>query len=186
MPRYYRPKERFEIVQPEEIGRYIAEAGTKVLRLYLALVYLTGARASEIRNLKREDVTFDPINGDITFVIHSLKRGKIGYCPFRVTDPLVQEVWDFIKEFPFGTCPFGQRTVRHYQMKLMHLNQKLHPEDKENWLTLHYLRHSRITFIARILQASSEEIKGWTGHRSTAFEDYFQPRKVERFRGKIR
>jgi Phage integrase family. len=55
MPKYYRDKTAFEVVKKEEIEPYILNAQNEEMRIVLALAWLTGARISEILELKKQD-----------------------------------------------------------------------------------------------------------------------------------
>ena len=185
MPIYHRAKERFEVVTLEEITRYSTLAKDLDFRLLIECCWLTGARIQELLNLVKEDVQIDEPKGEVTFVIKALKRGKVGYPSFSLLDPFMEGVVTYIKYLQEGGKLF-KRGKRSYEYEFERINKILYPDNKDMWLVPHYLRHSRITFITRELQASPEEVKSWTGHKSTAFEEYFRPRRVDRFRGKTR
>jgi integrase len=185
MPKYYIPKNEFRIILYEEIKKYIDATDDSDFKFVLALAWLTGARIQEIVNLKRRD--FQIGKNDLTIIIKALKRGKIGYPTFSFKDPFISDLIIprvlSIEDPDSRVCLKSKRT---YQRMLLKLNKKLYPNEPNKWITFHYLRHSRITFLARVLKAFPEELKSWTGHRSQAFEEYFAPRRVMRFKGKIR
>lgn len=180
MPRYYKPKADFEIVDKEKIKPYIELAPDSDYKALIALMWLTGMRIQEAVNLTKERVKIDEKRKIVTIVNESLKKGKIGYPTFAFSDPFAEIVVNYFK----SNDKF-KRGKRRYQQMLKMLNQKIHGEDKSNYITFHYLRHSRITYLTRVLDATPEEIKSWTGHRSSAFEEYFQTRKVLKFAGKL-
>lgn len=185
MPIYHRAKERFEVVGLEEIGRYVELSKDIDFRLLIECCWLTGSRIQELLNLSKEDIQIDDSKSEVTFVIKALKRGKVGYPSFNFDDPFIDEVILYLRSLPDGSKVF-RRGKRSYEYEFERINQILYPDNKDRWIVPHYLRHSRITFITRELQASPEEVKSWTGHRSTAFEEYFRPRRVDRFRGKTK
>lgn len=183
MPIYYRKKESFQEVSLQEISKYIQACEDEEMKVLLALAWLTGARLVELLSLEKGDFSFrSTLDKElVTITIKARKGGKKGFPTFDLNaDPFIKEIVNFVntreKIFTKGK--------RRFQQLLNALNKKIYPENKENWITFHYLRHSRITFLAR-MGATPEEIKSWTGHKSSAFEEYFQPRKVERFAGKI-
>jgi len=183
MPRYYIPKEYFKIVPKEKIDKYLEATDDEEFKTLLKLVWLTGARLTEIIELKYDNFTIT--RDGIIINIKAKKHGKVGYPSFSFEDPYVKDVLDFIerrKEFD----RIFRRGKRRYQQILLDLNRKIYGDNTKEYITFHYLRHSRITFLARKLGALPEELKGWTGHRSIAFEAYFAPRRVARFKGKIR
>lgn len=183
MPTYHgRVKKRFEPVPWGEISPYVMAAKDDDKRYVIALSWLSGMRISEIVKLRKQDIIIDEDAKELTVTNESLKKGKTGYPSFSFDDPFVGELVQFFKGA--GEKVFS-RGKRCYQLELARINREIHG-DESRWVTYHYLRHGRISFLARVLRASPEEIKSWTGHRSSAFEEYFQPRKVDRFRGKIR
>ncbi|MEM4605934.1 MAG: site-specific integrase [Candidatus Pacearchaeota archaeon] len=183
MPRYYIKKEDFKIVSLDEIKRYIDACEREDMKILLMLSWLTGARISEIIELKKSNFSIG--KNYITILIHSKKHGKVGYPTFSFNDPFIQNVLEYIKDKGEEERIF-KCGKRRYQQILLQLNKKLHGEDKSKYITFHYLRHSRLTYLARVLGAMPEELKSWTGHKSTAFEEYFAPRRVRRFAGKIK
>jgi len=184
MPRYYIPKKEFKIVSYEEIKPYVDLAQDDEMKFCIAVVWLTGARIQEIINLNLEDVRIDEEKQDIIFYIKALKFGKIGYPTFGFNVPFIKDlVIPYVRRLL--TNKFLSRGKRRYQQFMKELNEKIHGDNKKKWITFHYLRHSRLAFLGRVLRAFPEEFKSWTGHRSSAFEDYFAPRRVERFKDKI-
>jgi integrase len=184
MPRYYIPKQDFKVISYEEIKPYIELAPDPESKVIIALSWLTGARIQEIANLEGKDFLIDKENDRVVITIKALKHGKIGYPTFSFSDPFIS---DLIVPFVEGKQGrLFSRGKRRYQQILQELNMRIHGFDTSRWITFHYLRHSRLSFLARELRAFPEELKSWTGHRSQAFEEYFAPRRVERFKGKIR
>jgi integrase len=186
MPCYYRDKKTFEIVTKEQIEKYIFSTNDEEFRVLLALAWLTGARISELLDLKKQDFLLDQNRDIVMITIRAKKHGRIGYPTFSFSDPFVSDlIIPYINNIGEEQKLF-RRSKRRYQQMLLRLNKDIWGENKSKYITFHYLRHSRISFLARILGALPEELKSWTGHRSTAFEEYFAPRRTERFRGKIR
>lgn len=181
--RYYRPKERFEVVPKEELMPILDSIKDKDYRMAVIIGWLTGARICEIIAFTKADFMIEGDN--ITIILRSRKHGKTGYPSFSISDAFITDVLEYIAQLPDGAKLFCRRCTRSYQYALNKANKSLYPTDTNKWVTFHYLRHSRISYLARTLQATPEEIKSWTGHRSSAYEEYFQTRKVERFRGRI-
>lgn len=182
---YYRDKKDFAIISAEEIRPYIENAPDDDYTALIAVVWLTGSRIQEVVNLTPGRVNLNNEEEHITFVIDALKHGKTGYPTFSFSDPYVSSI-----VIPYilrrkGQSKVFRRGKRMYERTMKKLNEEIHGNNKQKWIVFHQMRHSRITFLARVGRASPEEIKSWTGHRSAGFEDYFAPRKVERFRGKI-
>ena len=186
MPIYYIPKTEFKVIHYEDIKPFVDNAEPEDFKVLIALTWLTGARIQEIVNLKKRDIIID--EKGITVIIKALKqkRQATGKPSFGFRDPFISDlIIPYLKKIENEDEKLFKKTKRRYQQLLKKLNEKLYPEDKSKWITFHYLRHSRITFLARELGAYPEEIKSWTGHRSVAFEEYISFSKVERFRNKI-
>lgn len=180
MPIYYKPKLDFGIVGKEEIMPYIEKAPDEHSKTLIALVWLTGMRVSEALRLTKERVKIDENEKIVMIVNESLKKGKTGYPTFAFSDPFADIIINFFK-----ANEKIKYSKRRHQMILKKLNETIHGSDKSKYITFHYLRHSRITYLARVLGATPEEIKSWTGHRSTAFEEYYRPRTVKKFAGRL-
>ena len=185
MPIYYVPKTDFKIVTAEEMRPFVNGAGELDMKAVLALAWLTGARIQEILNLVRKDFLLDEVAKDGMVINRALKFGKTGYPSFSFSDPFVSDVLlPYLAQLG-GEDRLFSKSKRLYQSRLHKLNEALHSQDKSKWITFHYLRHSRITHLAQILRAFPEELKSWTGHRSSAYEEYFAPRRVDRFKGRL-
>jgi len=185
MPSYYIPKEEFRIVKYDEILPYVENAPDLEYSIFIQIGYITGMRLSEIINLKASDFYINEKERELTISHKALKFGKVGYATFSFDDPFVMNIINYVRGFNPEDYIFHRRSKSSYQKMLLKLNRQLHKNNYQKYITFHYLRHSRITFLARILKAFPEELKAWTGHRSMAFEDYYMPRKVERFKGQF-
>jgi len=184
MPKYYRPKDHFGMVSKAEIFKFVSKAKDPDMQTCLSIVWLTGARISEVVALTRQDIEED-VDGFVQFTIAAKKGGKTGRPTFTRKDPFIVEIMNYIKDKKPEERILRLKNKRSYQYKLHDLNGIIYPKRKTKWLTFHYLRHSRITYLAR-MGAKPIEIKDWTGHRSAAFEDYFSQQRVRRFAGKIK
>jgi len=184
MPYYYIPKKEFKVVFKDEIKRYIENSPDDDFKFVLILSWLTGLRINEVINLKKENFIILPEQDIIQITTQVQKFGKQANPVFSFSDPYILEIVDFINKHDYEKKLF-KRGKRRYQQILLNLNKQLNSDDKSKYITFHYLRHSRITFLARHLRAFPEEIKAWTGHSSQAFEEYIAPRRVERFKGKF-
>ena len=121
----------------------------------------------------------------VTVTIRAKKHGKLGYPTFSYSDDFVSDIILPAIRGKEYTARLFYNGKRRYQQLLLALNKQLSPTNQADWITFHYLRHSRITYLARNLQATPEELKGWTGHRSNAFDEYIASRKVKRFAGQL-
>ena len=183
MPQYYIPKDDFKIVYKEDIEPYIYNSD-KEMRFLIALVWLTGLRIGDTLRLGTNNVHINEALRDIVITIRASKGGTLANPSFSFDDPFVDNlILPYIRLLETGNL--FTRGKRRCQQKLQQLNVKIHGNETSKYITFHYLRHSRITHLARVLRAFPEEIKAWTGHRTTQFETYIAPRKVERFRGRL-
>ena len=186
MPLYYKSKESFQNVPVGEITRYITLAQPNELKVVLALTWLTGSRITEVISLTKGNIVIDDVNRQFALNYKALKHGKQAMPSFNYNDPFVEEIIvPYVNSYKDTSFKLFTKSKRWYQQKLYDLNKRIYSDNKFNWITFHYLRHSRITFLTRTLLAQPDELKSWTGHSSTAFEVYLQPRKVDRFRGRI-
>lgn len=88
-------------------------------KLFCQLIYYTGARLSEIHNLKTDSVDFS--NG--TVVIETLKRRQRGvYREIPIPNCLLQELEEYVSslEYKKSLFPFSLRTASRRLKKLMH------------------------------------------------------------------
>ena len=184
MPIYYIPKKDFKIVESNEIKPYIESTQDDEVRITILIAWLTGARIQEIVNMKKEDITIDEEYREVNFLVKALKFGKTGFPTIGFNDPFVM---DFLIPYlrRLLTNDIVSRCKRVYQNALKELNKKIHGDDKSKYITFHYLRHSRLAWMGRKQRAFPEEFKSWTGHQSSAFEDYFAPSRTKRFKDKI-
>ena len=183
MPHYYRPKMHFKIVPKEKIQTYIYNTD-KEMGVLLALIWLTGLRISDTIKLTVNNIHISEKMEDVVITIKSSKGGTWANPMFSFDDPFVKSVLlPYITTLDRGNLFTKGR--RRYQQKLLSLNKRLYGSETSEYITFHYLRHSRITHLARVLRAFPEEIKAWTGHKTVQFDVYIAPRKVERFKGKL-
>jgi len=183
MPNYYIPKEHFKIVKSKEIEPYIYNSD-KETGVLVALIWLTGLRIGDTLRLEKSNIHINENLRDVVVTIKASKGGTYANPSFSFDDRFVPNLilphfrlLDEGKVFTKGK--------RRFQQILLKLNKKFHGNETSRYITFHYLRHSRITHLARNLHAFPEEIKAWTGHRTSQFEEYIAPRKVERFKGRL-
>lgn len=181
MPIYYRDLK--EIVPAKEWEKFVNAADTLEQKAVLALAWLTGARISEILSLEKSDFYVNEERKLITVTLRARKGGKIGYPTFSFSDCFATFILDRLAQLQERE-KIAKRGKRWWQKFLIKLNKKIYPNEKSKWITWHFLRHNRITLLAR-LGATGEELKSWTGHRSSAYEEYIAVRRVERFAGKL-
>jgi integrase len=183
MPQYYIPKKEFKVLTEEETLPYLKYS--KVMAALIALMYNTGARISECLLLRRKDIIIDNENKEVRVKLVTLKREDraireeiIGF-----NDPFIVEF--FIPYAESKVKPESRlfrKTKRRYQQKLLLFNRTIHGDDTTKYITFHYLRHSAITHISRDLRATPWEIQAFTGHKSSAYDDYMIISAPRRFK----
>ena len=196
MPIYYRSKKHFDMVSPDKIQKYI-EAVPYITAKYqqsfkclLALAWLSGMRLIQITTLTTQSsIKIDGLKKEVRVSYLGKKRGKDVVHIYGHKDPFVKSILlpyfrhrKGIFDYDFKLFPYGKRT---YQYQLNKLNKHLYPENRYEWLTFHYLRHSRITHLVRVLNMLPQDVKDFTGHRSNAFEEYYQVQKAEKVKNKF-
>ena len=185
MPQYYRKKKDFKIIPIEDLKLMLKAA--RKYRNYdrmwaiLVLVWITGARIGEILRLKKEDFLIDFEKDTLYVTLSTLKGGAMRELKLSI------EKTPFIKEI---IMPYISRRkgwlfwigVRRAEQLLQRIN-----EDTGLWYTFHEFRHSRLTYLARKLRASTSELMDWTGWRDTSPVGVYLIREAsERFKDKIR
>jgi len=173
----------------EDIAPYI-EKGRADFRVLMALAFLTGARLGELVALKKKDFWIDESRDEMRIILKTLKRkGDFNReLIFSIkADPFVQDmIAPFVRMVQSDAAPLFKKTRRSYQMELLRLNKDIHSDITTGYITFHQLRHSAITYLARELRASAWEIASWTGHKSTAYEEYMIHGATTRFKGRMR
>lgn len=190
MPDYYIPKKEFKVYTTKEIYPYIKFAKSKDMKVLVALAFLTGARISELLMLRKRDFQLDKEADELRIVLKTLKRKGDFWRELTFSikaDPFVINiVVPYIRRFRSDESRLFRLSKRSYQLKLQRLNEFLHGEDYKKYIVFHQLRHSAITYLARDLRASAWEIASWTGHKSTAYEEYMIHGAARRFKGRMK
>jgi len=185
--RYYIPRDQFHIIDRPEIQPYIDKAPGDDFRFAVATAWLTGMRISEIVDLKQGNFSVQEHDQSLTINYQSKKHGRKGAPSFLWTDPFVSEI-----VLPYFRKAEGERrdrllirtTTRRYQQLLQKLNKELHGSEESRFITFHQMRHSRITYLVQVLQATIPEVMGFTG-RATVPNEYMILQQTAKFRGRF-
>lgn len=190
MPMYYTPKRKFKVYGTEDIIPYIIHAEKEDFKPLISLAFLTGARISELLALRKKDFEINIEADELRLVLKTLKRkGDFNReLVFSIkADPFIQDIIvPFVEKLKWDDGKIFRMTKRTYQAKLLQLNKLIHGENTSSYIVFHQLRHSAITYLARDLRASAWEIASWTGHKSTAYEEYMIHGASKRFKGRLR
>jgi len=184
MPSYYRKKELFEIVPLNIIEEYIKHSDRDDMKVLLAVAWLTGLRLIDCLKLTPLHFSINDVDKEVRISIKVSKHGDVAYPYFSFSDPFIPMILEYLKRFKPNERIF-KLSKRRYQQLLLELNREIWGDDKSNYITFHYLRHSRISWLVS-QDANVADIKAWTGHRSSAFEEYFKAYRTKKFAGKIR
>lgn len=89
MPKY--EKEMNRLIELEEVETMIKKTKIPSYKILIALLYITGARPSELVNLKKKDFSFE--DQDMRIVLKTKKKGYERMLPFDInTTPLIKEL----------------------------------------------------------------------------------------------
>ena len=183
MPNYYIPKHKFKIVYKKHIDPYLHYYSDKEFNALVAIIWLSGLRICDTLKLDKDSIFINGKDKSLLITVKASKGGTLANPSFGFNDPyVVSVIMPYIQDVVYKLF---SRSKRRYQQMLLKANKGIHGTDTTKYITFHYLRHSRITYLARVLKAFPEEIKAWTGHRTTQFEEYIAPRRVERFKGRF-
>ena len=183
MPTYYRRKELFEIVPLNIIEEYINRCDREDMRVLLAIAWLTGLRLNDCLKLTPSHFIIDDKEKLVRISMKVSKGGDIAHPVFSFHDPFIPMVLSYLKNFGVNEKLFIL-SKRRYQQLLQKLNERIWGKDTEKYITFHYLRHSRISWLVS-KDANIGDIKAWTGHKSSAYEEYFRAYRTKKFAGKI-
>ena len=157
MPIYHTLKENFRVWSEAEVRNIIENCDPRLAPI-IAAAWITGARIGEIMNMKSEDVI---VVGDEVKLI--MMTEKVAGRPLREYTLSTQT--PLLMEFVIGrdgwTRPkFG---VRRAEQMLMEGSIKAGSR-----VVFHEFRHSRNTYIARVLRGSMSELMDWNGWKTTS------------------
>lgn len=184
MPRYSY-KRRDKRIEKSELELMLFKEKSERIRALVVALYLSGARVSEVLELRVKNFTFFS-NGDVQIHMITLKRERKTQKPYQESRKLMfgkdtpflhilvgyinkikhtmrflpQEAWQEKLLFKFCKDPEGNRTT--VNRKLKKLSSVLSP---------HAFRHSRLQKLADS-GATIAQMKAWSGHRKpdTLFE----------------
>lgn len=151
-------KDISHVVSQEETQKMIEKARLPRDRFLISILYLTGARPSEILEFKREDV--DIQETQLVFRLVTKKLGKAR--GFTIKERLLE-----IQK----TAPFIEHIIEYLKItdgKLLNINdsriRQIVYELSENRFCPYHFRHSRLTKLSRG-GASLDELMFWKGSK---------------------
>jgi integrase len=178
MPKY--KKEYDRKIEPEEVQAMINKAKHPSHRFLIAVLYLTGARSSEIVELKRRD--FEIVGNDLRIALRTKKGGRPRVLPFDLDSPFVRElILPYLEQLPEAeswALPF--RTTPRVRQIIY--------ETSGNTLCPYAFRHSRLTRLAED-HATVPQLMMWKGSKDmSSVADYLflDPSHLNEFKRKIK
>ncbi len=160
-----RVKSKGELVTAEEMERFL-EAVDPQKRAIFRLLYATGARPSEVLNLKREDVAFRVHNG-LEYLELSFRDTKTGVpreVPLREPKTL-QALKDYLEIAPsegyIFPSPRRKGEPLQYQTLWVCMKRTAQKLGIKKRFYPYLLRHSKATELATAPRAIADKYMGW-------------------------
>ncbi len=146
-------------------------------RMLFTLVYFTGSRPVELRNLRVEDFKIDESKKIMFVRLHPAKKGIIRMFPLPLRYPEVKEIASYIKHFDVGTVVFPNFSMKKNPSDILYYHWKKHGVN----IRPYYLRHNRFSLLAMMGVESTviRILKGAKSLNSVTYYEHLNPRKVE-------
>lgn len=154
MPLYQTPKEEFRVWSKAEIDPVLEKADPRVAPI-IALAWVTGARIGEIMAAKPEDFEVAGDEVRIKMMTEKVKGHPLREYTLSISTPYLK---DLILPFFEKPLPFKKRRAQQLLQAAC--------RDSGIKFVFHEMRHSRNTYIARVLRASMSEMMDWNGWRT--------------------
>lgn len=127
------PRERFE-----KLLKNVKHRDLKQARSLVSLIWMTGARPNEVLSLTRKD--FYKEKSYLIIKIPGSKKGVARRISLPFRDPLVKEVWNYVKnKFPDFYVFFRFRSNSKRKGSNVRLKRRL-PDGSTGWVTKKYDR----------------------------------------------
>jgi len=188
MPKYLKDLEfLYRLEQPSlYIQTIILRAHSQEHRCYIALLYLTGARPSELQRLRVGDCKV--IGEELAITIPTTKRGFTRTVKFTLESPFLRtHVLPYISYVEASS----QGEIGHENrlfLKDISTYKKMLYKVSDKTLTPYSFRHHRMTALAH-LGANEQELKYWKGSKSTSSVEPYIHRSgimIEKYKDKIK
>jgi len=152
----------------DEVAEMISKAQSQRDRVLIALLYLTGARVSEVLSLRKKDIIVE--ENMIRIRMPARKRRERGPLIFRhilpisKTAPFIEEVLIYIQKLDddnhlFSGYKSPMTRVRAWQI-IKELNQNTFP---------HFFRHTRLSKLSEA-GADPFQLRDWSGRKTIPWE----------------
>jgi site-specific recombinase XerD len=179
------------IISPEEFKNLVDNEEDRGVAMLYVMLYLTGARITEVLELTREKVTFTD-DGIMMVEIASRKRGNTALIfshllPINMTNtaegikPYMRALADHIKASPAPTERMWKFTARTAQRHLRTVSRKLNIVPAA-WP--HLFRHTRLTRLARG-GCSAAQLQTWAGWTNLKYASTYVQQSPEMLKGLV-
>ena len=147
---------------PQEVSEMIFIADDQEIKAIISLLYITGARISEILNLNNDDITYHTENNSkyIRLRIRTLKQKKTGspfvrlrFLEFNINTPFII---NFIEYLP-SRAKHDKVFTRYRELAYYYIKKT------NRYLSPHAFRHSRAQKFADII-VNPFKLMALTGH----------------------
>ena len=167
------------LITPEILSQFLGECKTLEQKVYFALVYDTGARRSEVLNLRIKDVQRDvnglcvELNGKTGWrknYLHesiSLLMPYINSMSSNPDDWLFNTTFSSLRGKPTKTGRRSSSTVDHWSFRIVKRLKKRGIIQENDKLTIHSFRHTKARNLKK-LKWSNDEINVWMGWTKTS------------------
>jgi len=161
-------KEEFTKILKVINHNYIKQA-----RVLFILLYYSGRRPSEIVELKAGN--FKKERSYLILSIPTKKKGVGSVLYFKMKDPHIQEVWDYVSIYPdefYVFWKFKSRTKKKtgypdVSTKVRYWVRKWSKEALGTEITPYFFRHNRLSELS-MKGATPQQLKFWKGAKTLA------------------
>lgn len=157
-----------EPMSKDEVAQMIEHATCARDKALIAVLYISGARISEVLNMLREDVKWD--DNYLYLRIRPLKRRDVGpllkpnILPIGITAPFAQYIIDWVKTRKEGEHLFPGYKQKMSRVRAWQIIKMLNPNTFP-----HFFRHTRASKLAEA-GADGFEIRDWLGRKTVPSE----------------
>lgn len=151
----------------DEVGETIKKADRERDKALIAIFYITGARVSEIIDLKREDFTIR--SDELLITIEPQKRSDSG-SPLRKYDnlifdrertPFIDIILDYVSDLEEDEFLFSSREGGHIsRVRAWQIAKEINPESSP-----HFYRHTRLSRMKK-RGATLDDLRKFSGRQT--------------------
>ena len=168
-----------KLIKSIKINKELSNEEKNVLfrnRVLISILYLSGARITEVLSLKKENFDFDRPKS-ANYLIKKMKNQKNKKNPTKViqmpkSDKLVKDIKSYVERLPTDNSYLFYQRKKVFGWTYERINKPMHRStafrmvkklDPDIWC--HWFRHQRLSHLAENL--TDRQLIGISGHRST-------------------